>query len=232
MRWTALLALAAVAPAPAAESLGTLEYDYPRQARAIPKLNAWFQAQRVAERARLDASGRKELKEARREGLKYRPYWVMHDWEVVTDTPRFLSMSLGYRAEGAAHGHTSFDALVWDKAAGVRQKPASFFANPQALRAALRRPFCAAVDRQRAERRGVPVNRAGGDMFDECLDPAKVTMILGSSTRTRFDKIGFLLGSYEAGPYVEGTYEVTLPVTRAVIAAIRPAYRRYFRIRR
>jgi hypothetical protein len=65
-------------------------------------------------------------------------------------------------------------------------------------------------------------------MFSECIDPTDSTIILGSSNRQGFDRIGVLVAPYEAGPYAEGTYEVTVPVTRAVMDAVKPVYRSAF----
>ena len=69
-------------------------------------------------------------------------------------------------------------------------------------------------------------------LFDDCIDPVKSTVILGSSNKRTFDRIGVLVGPYEAGPYAEGDYEVTLPVTQAVLAAVRPEYRAAFSLKR
>jgi hypothetical protein len=53
-------------------------------------------------------------------------------------------------------------------------------------------------------------------------------MILGSGDRQHFTRIGILIGPYEAGPYAEGDYEITLPVTPEVLAAVKPEYRADF----
>ena len=70
------------------------------------------------------------------------------------------------------------------------------------------------------------------EIFDECIDPVKSTVILGSSNKQTFDRIGILVAPYEAGPYAEGDYEVTLPVTQAVLAAVKPEYRAAFSLKR
>lgn len=100
--------------------------------------------------------------------------------------------------------------------------------SPAALSAATQTPFCAALDRQRAERRDQPIDPRSSNPFDDCLDPAAQVVILGSADHAHFTRIGFLMGPYAAGPYVEGDYEVTLPVTPAVLAAVRPEYRATF----
>lgn len=57
---------------------------------------------------------------------------------------------------------------------------------------------------------------------------AETTLILGSSDGERIDRIGLLVGPYVAGPYAEGTYDLTLPVTPAIVAAVRPEWREAF----
>lgn len=222
----ALLALLALGAAQPAEDFG---YTYPAKARAIPalraeldrraaKLRAWFRAGTAAERRSAAADKR-----------TYHPWEQAVGWSVVADTPRFLSLSAQtYSYTGGAHPNHGYDALVWDRRAGRALKAVDLFASGAAFNRVFRKPFCAVLDRERAERRaGEPI--APGEMFNECIDPTKSTVILGSSDGRAFDRIGVLIAPYEAGPYVEGDYEVTLPVTPAVLAAVRPAYRVAFR---
>lgn len=44
--------------------------------------------------------------------------------------------------------------------------------------------------------------------------------------------IGLIADQYLAGSYAEGPYEITLPVTPAVIAAVKPEYRAGFSVKR
>jgi len=53
-------------------------------------------------------------------------------------------------------------------------------------------------------------------------------VILGSADKQHFTRIGVLIDPYAAGPYAEGGYEVTLPVTPAVLRAVKPEYRALF----
>ena len=41
-----------------------------------------------------------------------------------------------------------------------------------------------------------------------------------------------VVAPYAAGPYVEGDYEVTLPVTAKLLALVRPQYRKFFAVKR
>jgi hypothetical protein len=57
------------------------------------------------------------------------------------------------------------------------------------------------------------------------------TIFLGSSDGESFDRIGIYYAPYTAGPYAEGEFEFTLPVTKAVLDTVRPAYREAFTTR-
>lgn len=235
MLFTAALALALSAPVVARPAGGvamkverkdyTFDYAYPAQAAAIPALKAWLD--RDATKARADIA---EL--AIPDPKLSRPVMALgHStaWQVVTDLPGWLSLSAQrWEFTGGAHGNPWTEALLWDKAAKRRRAATDLFTSKAAFSAAIRAPFCAALDRQRAEKRGAPVNRASGDMFDECIDPLESTVILGSADGRHFTRIGVLVDPYEAGPYAEGAYEVTLPVTPAVLRAVKPQWRGAF----
>ncbi|HWU02979.1 MAG TPA: hypothetical protein VN222_09605, partial [Novosphingobium sp.] len=119
-------------------------------------------------------------------------------------------------------------ALLWNKLARRQVKAVDLFVSKAAFAAAVRAPFCAALNRERSKRRGEKVDPRSGSDFDTCPDPADQVVILGSHGRRAFDRVGILMGPYVAGPYAEGDYEVTLPVTPAIIAAVRPQYRADF----
>lgn len=225
-------ALATMTTAADAQDTADLKfsYTYPAQVRAIPALKGWLDQQAAALRTKMAADAAADRRDAAKDGRPFNPYEAQRTWKVVTDTPRFLSLSLDrYEYTGGAHGMGNYSALVYDRQTGDRRTPSSFFASDAALRAAIRPAFCRQLD---AERR---VKRKGDDgpglpEFNQCIDPVKETVILGSSTRGGFDRIGILIAPYDAGPYAEGSYDVTLPVTPAVLAAVRPEWRRYFKL--
>ena len=224
----AAAAVKAVAVA-ASNPLYEFDYAYPAQAAAIPALGKWLDADLAKQRAELVKNARIGQAEAKRSGFDYHPYSHATQWAVVTDLPGWLSLSAQrYEYAGGAHGNPWRDALVWDKAAGRRLKASDLFASPAAVSAAIRAPFCAALDQQRAAKRGGAANAAAGDPFTACIDPVASTLILGSADNAHFTRIGVLVGPYEAGPYSEGNYEVTLPVTAAVLGAVKPQYRNAF----
>ncbi|MDE2412930.1 MAG: DUF4163 domain-containing protein [Sphingomonadales bacterium] len=210
------------------------DYSYPAAAAAIPALKSWLDSD-LAEKKEATAEGtRDELAEAKK-NPEFFAHTYAHStkWQVVTEIPGWLSLSAQrWEYTGGAHGNPWFESLLWDKAANVRRDPLDLFTSKAALSAAIRQPFCAQIDKQRAQKRGEPVKRNSGDEFDACIDPVESTVILGSTDKQHFNRIGVLVGPYAAGPYVEGNYEATLPVTPAVIAAVKPQYRALFAVGR
>ncbi len=240
----AIVALLATAAAPATKSKSkpkaggvdartadyVFTYRWPAQVEALPALRAHLAADQ-AERKRTLAG---EAAEARRAAaadpdLRFVPYTLSVEWQVVADLPGWLSLSQSNsHFEGGAHPNSGFDSRVWDRKAGRARAPRDLFVSASALDAALRGPFCDALDRERAVRRGERVNRASGDGFDACIAPSEQTVILGSTDRKHFNRIGILVSPYAAGSYAEGSYDITVPVTPAVLQAVKPEFRAAF----
>lgn len=206
-----------------------LQYSYPAAAAAIPALKTEFDGDIDKERAELISNAKGLRAEAKKEGFPFNPLGRWTAWKVVTDLPDWLSLSADESSyEGGAHPNHGYDALLWDRKANVKRDPDDLFTSDKALSAAIRKDFCAALDRERAKKRGAPVKRGSAEPFSDCIDPADSTVIVGSAGGKAFDRIGILIGPYEAGPYAEGGYEVTLPVTPAVLAVVKPEYRASF----
>ncbi|WP_315761486.1 DUF3298 and DUF4163 domain-containing protein [Sphingomonas sp. Y38-1Y] len=209
----------------------SFDYTYPAKAAAIAPLARWLDGQREEMKVELDKDTAEFRAEAKAGDFPFRAYESTVAWKVVTDTPRLLSLSAETWAyTGGAHGSPGYDAVVWDKAAGERLKPTDLFTSTDAIQTAIGTAFCAEIDKQREERRGEPVVRAD-DSFNACPKVDEATLILGSTDRQMIDRVGLLVGPYVAGPYAEGVFEVTLPVTPALLSAVKPAYRDLFRAR-
>jgi hypothetical protein len=209
----------------------SFSYRYPAAAARIPVLAASLNREREALRRATAKESAQDRVAARQAGNPFRPHEATVAWQVVTDTPRFLSLSAKvYGYTGGAHGSPGFAALVWDKQAGVRRKPTDLF-DTAALERTGADAYCRAIDAERHKRRPYPIDASTDDPFSKCPKVSEGTLILGSSDRQRFDKLGFLIDPYVAGPFAEGTYEVTLPVTPAILRAVKPKYRDAFRAR-
>jgi hypothetical protein len=196
---------------------------------AIPSLKAMLDAELDKQKAALAVSAEQRLAESRKNEIPFSAPGDWVEWKVVTELPDWLSLSADASSyEGGAHPDHGFDALLWDKQANRRRSPGDIFTTRTALSRAIRKDFCAALNKQRAQKRGKPSDPDSKDEFDQCIDPAESTVILGSSNHQTFDRVGVLVGPYSEGPYAEGDYEVTLPVTGAVLAVVKPEYRSSF----
>lgn len=208
-------------------------FAYPAAAAAIPALRNRLDAERSGAQREIAALAAEGAAATKAEGRDFHPYTRSVEWLVVTALPGWLSLSGSfYEFTGGAHGNSGTTALLWDKAAGRARDPLALFTSREAFDAALGRVYCGALNKERAIRREAPVDPNSDDQFDTCLRPSEVTVLLGSSDRRHFNRIGLIADPYAAGPYVEGNYEVTVPVSPALLKAVKPAYRAAFALGR
>ena len=202
-------------------------YKWPAAVSAIPALAERFTAERDKALAEQKADWAAALKEFPGEDcISCKNLSFSKEWKVVTDLPRYLSLSADiYLYTGGAHGNSAFAALVWDREAGAAIKPEAMFTSEAALQDALGDGWCKALKAERIKRMGADFSDDG--LFS-CPAIAELTVLLGSSDRKAFNRIGLIAAPYVAGSYAEGPYEVTLPVTRQVIAAVKPDYKAAF----
>ena len=203
----------------------SFDYAYPAEAGAIPALKAILDADLAKHKDRLAKSAAEGKQMTRQNDYPFQPYSFGKGWEVVTDLPAWLSLSAGFSTyEGGAHPNYGFDSLLWDRRASKVRSVLELFVSDRGFAEAIRADFCKALDKERAERRkGLAM-----EGFDDCIDPAETVIILGSSNGKAFNRLRFLIAPYLAGPYVEGEYEVTLPVTPALQVRVKPQYRASF----
>lgn len=204
-------------------------YAYPAAAGVIPALKTLLDNDLEKVRDELIADAKEGQADAKSNGYPFNPYSHSVDWQVVTDLPAWLSLSslIGFYS-GGAHPNYVYDTILWDKIANTRRAPSDLFVSKAALSAAIRDPFCKELDKQRAKKRQGLDLGGGITEFEECIDPVEQTVILGSSNGKAFDRIGLLVAPYNAGPYAEGSYEVTVPVTQKVLNAVKPEFKPTF----
>lgn len=142
------------------------------------------------------------------------------------ETRRLLSLETETQyLSGGAHRNFDYESLLWDRQLNQSVKPPSLFDDPGAL-TKQRRTICRAIDDVRFRRTGVR-NGSECPKFDELAVVPTDTNKAG-----HFDAIDFLAAPYVAGSFAEGTYEVLLPVTPKLIAALKPEYRSSFKAQR
>lgn len=209
----------------------TFVYEWPRQVAEIPRLAAKLDKERKQALAEQMDYWAETLQSCPPDGMSCRSAAFEVKWQVVADTPRFLSLSNNfYTYTGGAHGMHGRGALLWDREAERSLTSLDFFASPFALGDAIGAAACKSLNREREARRGEPVPAGATEWPNQCPSMEETVVFLGSSNGTTFDRIGVYYGPYVAGSYAEGEFEFTLPVTKAVLSTVKPEYRAAFAI--
>ena len=207
-------------------SLYSYSYDWPKEAVAIPSLN-----KKLADRMSKDRQDLIQMAaSAKKQGDWFPPdgYESNMAWALAGQSDRLLSLSGGHwQYAGGAHGNGVTLALLWDRRLNREISIQSLLRKGTSWTGAIRQPFCVLLDREREERREEPVKK--DDQFGNCPAYSDVTVLLEDTDKNRqFDHILVTADQYVAGPYVEGPYEITLPITAAMIERLKPEYRASF----
>lgn len=214
-------------------------YAYPAQAGNIAKLARLLDARADRLRAQLAEQSAQGRADARGNGFPFNKYSTTVKWDVVAETPDYLSLSAQLTSyTGGAHGDYGFDSLVWDKRRNRELQVGEFFTSLAALEEVVGADLCEMLNAERARRRGptaaedqATAGIAPDDPFNSCVPLSDTTLLLGSTNSAKFNRIGVQIGPYVAGPYAEGSWEFTLPVTAQVLASVTPEYREAFAAR-
>lgn len=203
-------------------------YSYPSEAAQIPKLAAWLDNDRATQRDALVTAARRDQDAAKKEGFPYHAHSHLQKWQRVTTTRRFVSLSAEIDTYmGGAHGMQSFDTLLWDRNRATQIKPLDMFTSGEAFDRAVNDDLCAAIEHAKAAR-GAEWVRGGDDPFGKCPSAAAQTVWLGSSDGRYLDRLTIAIAPYEIGPYAEGSYKINLPMSAAIVHAVKPEYARDF----
>lgn len=220
-----------VEPGAIATESATYEFAWrwPREAAAIPALDAWMQQQGERTRIGFAAKAGEAEADAKQFDYDYRRHSSEWTWEASADTPRLLALvGKSYVYTGGAHGNSTFDAMVWDRQ-GTRQEPLetlALFRDVPALEMALREPYCSALAQARIERIGEV--GLGGSIPENCPEAGELTFALGTSNGRVIDRLVLLSAPYVVGSYAEGSYEIEVPLDAQMLALVRPAYQSEF----
>lgn len=209
----------------------TLTYSYfaPAEAMAITDLADRVRADSAGIYSEFEQLAKAGKADAETGGYPFRPYDLSKTWSLTADTPRLLSMTAEISTfTGGAHGNQGFAVIIWDKRAGSEIEIDSLFKSRAALEAAVRERYCTRLNTERSERRGEQVPLDSVDSFDACPPFSDLQIALFSGSGETIERIVFLAAPYVAGPYAEGSYEISLEVDDAVRQALDPAWRDAF----
>jgi hypothetical protein len=209
--------------------LYSFTYSWPAAAGNIPALAQRLEQQLEKSKRELIADATKGKEESEGNGFPYNPHYFSEKWAVVTNLPHWLSLTGDFSTyTGGAHGNYGRETIVWDKKVGRGFPAIEMFTSPKVLTAALGDKLCKALDAERAKKRkGLPKGQVIEE-FQRCVGVDEATVLVGSSNGKTFNRIGVWFGPYVAGPYVEGAYELTFGVDKAIMDAVKPAYQPAF----
>lgn len=151
------------------------------------------------------------------------PYEKTIIYSAPIETDRLFSlMRTDFDYSGGAHPNTVATSLLWDRTEGRRITGADLFGK-QADTSSLERALCQAVNAAKVDRPGAePVATTGGMWTCPKLKDVAVTLAPGS-VAGKAGGLTFLLDAYAVGPYVEGPYYLTLPLS-TFQSALAPDY--------
>ncbi len=210
----------------------TVEFNYAwsAEAAAIPLLVRRLRSDLETSWSAASATAVADRAEALTANRPFKGHKFSRRWTTAGQSARLLSLDgqtlIVTGAEQPSHGA---DALLWDRSRRRELKAASLFASEDEYRKLIHGPYCVTLNGERAKRRGSP-GRAG-DTFSDCprLGALSVVAADGNGNR-RFDRFRLIAASGIAGNPAEGRYEIAVPVTATMLAAIKPAYRSSFEV--
>ncbi len=235
--------VAAVAPeSPPSAKAGQLNFKnslldwhvgWPAEVSAIPALLASIRDPAIRNKGALLKTAAADKAERTKSSFPFFAYESSIEIAVAGSTPRLLSLTDDVSEfTGGAHPNHGTSAILWDRSLGRKITFDSQFINgASSVAALLRKPYCSALDKERAKRRGPEQQAAGspgGDPFNQCPKFSDLALIPEGKSARLFSTVTIHADPYVAGPYAEGDYDISLPVTAAQVAAVKPQYRSSF----
>ena len=114
--------------------------------------------------------------------------------------------------EGGAHPNSNYNALLWDRRLGREIAIGDQFLRVSSFAAVTRGSYCKTSCQGTAKRR--EGEKLDLPEFNECPKYSDLAIApIDRDKDGRLDTLELLASPYVAGPYVEGEYEIELPVT-------------------
>ena len=204
-----------------------LEYSWSSEANAIPALAQRFTADMKKQRASLTVMAQKDAADRKKQGFPFNAYSLVTKITTVGETPRLLSLRNDtYQFTGGAHGNSGAKAILWDRKLNKQIDFSALFRTGSGYLTTLRGPYCKALNAERKKRR--QGEQLGGE-FDQCPAFSELTLLPADPKRKgRFNQVLVVADPYVAGPYVEGSYDISVPVNAVLLSKLKPDYRGSF----
>jgi hypothetical protein len=201
-------------------------YRWAAEAAAIPSLQRKLRAELRTDRARTAARARADRQSALKANYPFHQHFFDRSITFGGQSARLASFA-DQRSTytGGAHPNSGTTTILWDRQRGAETSFRALFRNSPA--AILRPAYCKGLAAERQRKMGSA--KPSGIYGETCPDPLKLTIIPEDKNRDgRFDVVNVTADPYAVGSYAEGYYIVMLPVTRALIAALKPEFRASF----
>jgi hypothetical protein len=208
----------------------SFEYSYPPIVTQFPAMQKHVEDIKEAQLEQLKGWAVDWVKDSP-ERAKEIDLETISDWKLVTNMPAYLSLTFdSWSYTGGVHGNWGRSSMVWDKKASQSMEPIDMFTSRTAFDKLVQTPYCDKLDIERSKKRdGEKVDRSqADDWMQACPKPSELVVILGSSNGKAFNRLAIYAAPYAVGPYSEGDYEIDLPITPQLLAAVKPAYRSSF----
>ena len=226
---SALAAQQAAKPVTIEKKSEALEFDYswPAEAAAVRQLNRRFSDDAKVSLSRALSDALHDMKAAKADTREFHQHFFSRTWESAGQSLRLLSLQEATGTfTGGAHPNSNNSALLWERKLAREIKLDALFLRPRSFEALTRATYCKRLDAERKRRR--QGEKIGGQ-FDECPKFSELAIAPADIDKDRrFDQIRFIASPYVAGPYAEGEYEIDIPISRQLMAAMKPVYRASF----
>lgn len=223
---------------PGSVCIGRLTRDYafaviyPRQAAAVPRLDAFLRDEALRAEVRFEATASEYRGRAGRNAPRLSYEQV---WRIDALLPELIALSSTTRVyTGGAHGGISYRAILFDRRRKRMMELADIFSvgalefdflgQHPVGEGAMQRAFCRALREEVRDRRDDPSARV------ECpsVMDQPITLICGPNNR--IETMRALVAPYILGSWAEGPYEVDFPVDALMMAAVRRRFRPAFAV--
>jgi hypothetical protein len=198
-------------------------YGWPAEVEAIPTLKKRFEEDLATQRKQALATAQEDFEAHGKDGHHSHSYSRV--WETYGSNPLLLSLASETGTfTGGVHGNTDYSSLLWYKSAARELKVEGLFGDSKRAFNLMTPGYCAELKRQQAEKReGSGVEPSATDI--ECKPLAEQVMVPVDENRDgKFDLLRVKIGPYGAGPYVEGAYEIDIPISPEVRRLLKPEF--------
>jgi hypothetical protein len=204
----------------------TVDLKLPEAVRGQPELHTRLYAASVKDlKAFIEGAQADRTEAGGDQGMP--AYESMITFDTPVETGKLFSLARSdYEFTGGAHGNTSYDGVMWDKAMKRMVEPAGLL-RPGVALSALDTVLCAAlnVEKRKRDPQAAALTltpKSAGDW--SCPHAADTPIVLAPGSEPgKAGGLVFLIGPYQAGPYAEGSYEVPVPQA-AIRSLLAPAY--------